>query len=35
MIMIDLMIWIILMVEIGHMVESGTVPKNTKETGHT
>ena len=35
------MIWIILMIEIGHMtetghiVETGTAPKNTKETGHT
>ena len=40
MIMIDLMIWITLKVEIGHMtvtghiVETGTAPKNTKETGH-
>ena len=41
MIMTDHMIWIILMVEIGHMtetghiVETGTTPENTKETGHT
>ena len=40
MIVIDHIIWIILMVEIGHMtetahiVETGTFPKNTKETGH-
>ena len=37
----DSMMWIIFMVEIGHVtetvhtVETGTTPKNTKETGHT
>ena len=35
MIMIDLMIQIIPKVEIGHIVETGTSHKNTKETGHT
>ena len=35
MIVIDLMIQIIPKVEIGHIVETGTIHKNTKETGHT